>query len=67
MNTINGSLDVRIEGDNVYLRVADSDIPVRATSELSTENVKTLRAMLEEALIGVECGPEYATHTRLNQ
>lgn len=67
MNTFNGSLDVRIEGDRIYIRVDDCDIPTHATAEMTVDQVKTLRAMLEEALIGVECGPEYVTHTRLNQ
>lgn len=64
MNTYNGSLDVRIEGDRVYVKVDDCDLPSRATAELSAEQVKSLRAMLEEALVGVEYGYLHKTPTR---
>jgi hypothetical protein len=54
MDTINGSLNVRIEGNNVYIRVDDCDVPTRATAELSHDNVTSLRATLEEALIRLD-------------
>lgn len=67
MNTSNGFLGVRIEGDKICMSVDDCDVPIRAVAEMDVEQVKTLRAALEEALIGVECGTDYATLTRLNQ
>jgi hypothetical protein len=56
MRTINGTLDVRIDGNNVHIevKVTDCDVPVRATAELGHDNVTSLRAILEEALIRLD-------------
>lgn len=54
MNTINGSLNVRIEGDQVFINVDDCDVPTRAVAQLSHNNVQSLRATLEEVLIRLE-------------
>jgi hypothetical protein len=53
MLIINGTLDVRIEGNNVHIRVSDyvGVGVVRSTAELSRDNVRSLRATLDEALI----------------
>ena len=67
MNTRNGSLNVQIADSTVHLTTSDDDTTTVAAAEMDAEQVKTLRAMLEEALIGVEAGPEYVSYERLSQ
>ena len=67
MNTKNGSLNVQIAGDTICVTTSDEDTATVAAADMDVEQVETLLTMLEEALIGVECGINHVTYTRLNQ
>lgn len=54
MITIDGTMEVRIDGGHVSISVRDFDTLSRATTQLSQDNIKTLRTTLEEALIRLE-------------
>ena len=54
MNTYNGYLEVRVEGDRIYITVDDHDVGTRSTAELSRANTQSLRATLDEALIRID-------------